>query len=273
MIIVHALSRQNAQNRSAPTAAQALFRKVLVALLLLAPPAYAETIHAAVAANFTAAFKQLELLFERQTGHHLVASFGSTGLLFAQISNGAPFDLFLAADHVRPRMLVDSGKADADSYFIYASGRLALWSPDPTYVDSRGTILFSERFARIAVANPKTAPYGQAAYETLRHIGKLDYLMGKIVTGENIAQTQQFVSSGNVPLGFVALAQVIALPDEKRGSYWIVPREHHTPIWQAAVSLSGARQAAAAAEFLAFLRSPVALAIIEKLGYDAGPGE
>lgn len=234
---------------------------------------HADEVKAAVAANFTAAIKKLTPLYEQKTGNKLIASFGATGQLYAQINNGAPFDVFLSADDTTPKKLIAEGTAVADSYFIYARGRLALWSATPNYVDGNGDILKSESFNKIAIANPKTAPYGQAAVETLTALKLLDRLQPKFVIGENIAQTQQFVGSGNVPLGFIALAQVKALPVNDRGSYWIIPADLHQPIDQAAVQLhatapSAAANSAAAKSFLDFLKTPEAATVIRDLGYE-----
>jgi molybdate transport system substrate-binding protein len=247
-----------------------LFSRCLFAFLLMADiaAAHAEEIKAAVAANFTAARKKLTPLYEQKTGKKLLVSFGATGQLYAQISNGAPFDIFLSADDSTPKKLIAEGNANADSYFIYARGRLALWSSTPGYVDDKGDVLKADQFSKIAIANPKTAPYGQAAIEALTALHLLNQLQPKFIVGENIAQTQQFVSSGNVPLGFIALAQIKALPAFERGSWWVVPTTLHQPINQAAVQLSKASNPKAAAEFLAFLKSPEAIAAIRELGYD-----
>jgi len=241
------------------------------ALLSNASFALADEVKAAVAANFTAAIKRLTPIFEQQTGHKLLASFGATGQLYAQINNGAPFDVFLAADDQAPQQLIKSGAAIANSHFIYATGRLALWSSTPGYVDAEGKILNSDKFVKIAIANPKTAPYGQAATDTLSALGLLDKLSPKFVIGENIAQTQQFVSTGNVELGFIALAQVKGLPASDNGSYWLVPATLHKPIEQGAVVLSSSKNSAGASAFLAFLKSPEAGAVIRELGYEVAP--
>lgn len=230
--------------------------------------AHADEVKAAVAANFTAAIKKLAPAFEKTSGHKLVASFGATGQLYAQIKNGAPFDVFLSADDTTPQKLVTEGDAVAGSYFIYARGRLALWSSQPGYVDDQGAILKSDKFTKIAIANPKTAPYGQATIDALTTLKLLDQLQPKFVTGENIAQTQQFVSSGNVPLGFIALAQVKALAPEDRGSWWVVPTNLHKPIDQGAVLLNKGKGSQTANAFLVFLKSPEAIAIIRELGYE-----
>lgn len=233
--------------------------------------ASADEVKAAVAANFTVAIKRLTPIFEQKTGHTLIASFGATGQFFAQINNGAPFDVFLAADDEAPQELLKSGAAIASSHFIYATGRLALWSSTPGYVDADGKILNSDKFAKIAIANPKTAPYGQAATEALTALGLLDKLSPKFVVGQNIAQTQQFVSTGNVELGFIALAQVKGLPASERGSYWLVPSTLHKPIEQGAVVLSSSKNNAAATAFLTFLKTPEAVAVIRELGYEVAP--
>ena len=248
-----------------------LLRYLTAALLLIASVATrADEVHAAVAANFTAAIKQLAPLFEQRSGHKLVASFGATGQLYAQISNGAPFDLLLSADDTTPKKLIDDGRADADSYFIYARGRLALWSSEAGFVDDTGKVLAAGHFDRIAIANPALAPYGVAAVETLRALHLYEQLQPKFVTGENIAQTWQFVASGNARLGFVALAQVLALPSERRGSVWIVPATLHAPIAQQAVLLKHGEHNRAARDFLAFLTTPAAVAVMRELGYAPG---
>lgn len=241
---------------------------LVAALSSAASFAAADEVRAAVAANFTTAIKKLAPLYEQKTGNKLLASFGASGQLYAQISNGAPFDVFLSADDSTPKKLIAEGGALADSYFIYARGRLALWSSTPGYVDADGKILHSDTFVKLAIANPKTAPYGQAATEALNALGLLDKLSPKFVTGENIAQTQQFVSTGNVELGFIALAQVKALPAVDRGSYWLVPATLHQPIEQGAVLLTRSKNNEAAAAFLAFLKSPEANAVIRDLGYE-----
>lgn len=230
----------------------------------------ADDVNVAVAANFSAAIKQLAPVFEQKTGHKLRASFGATGQLYAQINNGAPFDVLLAADTVTPQKLIQTGAAERASYFVYASGQLALWSATPGYVGKLEPTLKRD-FTKIAIAHPKTAPYGAAALETLDALKLRATLEPKFVTGENIAQTHQFVSSGNVPLGFVALAQVLALPPSERGSYAIVPEQLHSRIDQGAVLLTWAAHKKAGAEWLAFLKSAEAVTIIRKLGYAVAP--
>lgn len=250
-----------------------LCRILFVVLVALAANSHADRVNAAVAANFTAAMKKLVPLFEAKTGHLVIPSFGATGQLYGQISHGAPFDVFLSADNSAPQKLIASGNAIESSYFVYARGRVALWSATPGYVDSAGAILKSNKFSKIAIANPKTAPYGQAAIDTLTSLKLLGQLQPLFVQGESLAQTLQFVASGNVPLGFIALGQVMALPPSERGSYWLVPASLHQPIDQAAVVLTAAKSPSASQAFMEFLQSPEALQVIRSLGYEAPGGQ
>jgi len=243
-----------------------------VGIWLIGPVlSYADTVTAAVAANFTVAMQKLAPDFEQATGHKLVASFGSTGKLYAQIRNGAPFDVLLAADEERPRRLEAEGLAVAGSRFTYATGQLALWSPDPKVVDAGGSVLREGQFAHLAIANPKTAPYGVAAEQVLRRLGVWDLVESRLVRGENITQTFQFVSSGNAALGLVALAQVQALTPARRGSYWIVPTNLHDPLRQDAILLRRAAKNVAARALLDYLRTPAATSAIRHLGYITSP--
>lgn len=233
----------------------------------LAAPAFAGEVTAAVAANFTAAMNKLTPKFERATGHTLVTSFGSTGKLYAQIKNGAPFDVFLAADDERPKRLETEGVAVAGTRFTYAVGQLALWSPDEKLVDAKGTVLRNAGFGHLAVANSKTAPYGAAAEQVLRRLGIWERIEPRLVRGENITQTFQFVSTGNAALGLVALAQVRALPASQRGSYWVVPAEMHDALRQDAVLLKRGAKNTAARALLDYLRTPDVKSMIQNLGY------
>ncbi|MEZ0123098.1 MAG: molybdate ABC transporter substrate-binding protein [Candidatus Reddybacter sp.] len=234
--------------------------------------AQAEQVTAAIAANFAGTIKYLKPLFERESGHRLVTSFASSGTLFAQIHHGAPFDVFLSADEQRPQQLIDGGMAVADSAFIYTTGLLVLWSSQPELIDPQGNILraghWSDKNIRhIALANPKTAPYGRAALQTLETMQLVDAMRPYRVTGQNIAQTFQFVASGNAQLGFIAQAQVLALPESERGSSWRVPQAMYSPIQQEAVMLMRGRENSAAKAFLQFLQSPRAKKIIRARGY------
>lgn len=223
-------------------------------------------VHVAVAANFTAAAREIGERYQAATGHRAVLSFGSTGQLYAQISQGAPFEVFLAADRERPRKAVDEGLAVPGAPVTYATGRIVLYSPDQRLVTDDQT-LRAGAFTRLAVANPKTAPYGAAAVEAMRALGVYDTLSDRLVQGNTIAQAYQFVDSGNAELGFVALSQVVG---HDRGSRWIVPGRLHAPIAQDAVLLKRGAGNAAAAAFLAFLQGPEARAVKAKYGYGAG---
>ncbi|MFL6624360.1 MAG: molybdate ABC transporter substrate-binding protein [Sulfurifustis sp.] len=228
--------------------------------------AAANDVVAAVAANFTPAMQRLARDFERRSGHHLIPSPGATGALYAQIRNGAPFDIFLAADRESPRRLEQDGLSVAGTRFTYAVGRLALWSAQPGMVDANGDVLRQGVPGRIAIANPKTAPYGAAAVQTLRRLGLWERLAPRLVQGENITQTFQFVRTGNAAFGFVALAQIRALPAQT-GSYWLVPAELHEPLAQDAVLLKRGINNIGARAFLEYLRSAPAKSVIEELGY------
>jgi molybdate transport system substrate-binding protein len=234
-----------------------------VLALLPANPADAATVHVAVAANFTGPAREIAALFENKTGDTAELSFGSTGQLFTQISQGAPFGVFLAADEKRPQMAVDEGFAVPGSLFTYAVGRIALYSADPNRVTGPQS-LTTPLPDKVAVANPALAPYGMAAIETMKNLGVYDRLMNRLVQGENIAQAFQFVQTGNAELGFVALSQIADATD---GSRWVVPKVLYTPIRQDAVLLTAAGDDPAAKAFLAFLKSNDAKAVIAKYGY------
>ena len=239
---------------------------VLAFIFIPQPGLYAGEMRAAVAANFTGAAKEIGALFEEKTGHEAVFSFGSTGQLYAQITQGAPFDVFLAADQVRPLKAIEQGFARAESRFTYAIGKLVLFSKDPDLVEGEKT-LATGTFSRIAIANPATAPYGAAAIETMKALGVYDRLKEKIVRGNNIAQTYQFIVTGNAELGFVALSQIIG----NDGSHWPVPERLHEPVAQDAVLLKRGAANEAARDFLVFLKDPEARAILRKYGYGVGP--
>lgn len=234
--------------------------------------AQAGQVSAAIAANFSGTIKNLKPLFERESGHHLVTSFASSGTLFAQVHNGAPFDVFLSADEQRPQQLIRDELAVADSAFVYARGQLVLWSNKTELIDLQNTILgiahWPEKGIRhIALANPKTAPYGKAAMETLQTMRLAEPTKAYRITGQNIAQTFQFVASGNAQLGFIAETQFLSLTKNERNSYWRVPKEMHKPIKQTAVMLHRGRENSAAQDFLKFLQSPQAQSIIRTQGY------
>lgn len=242
---------------------------MVLALLALMSSACvrADEVQVAVAANFTAPMKVLAVQFERATGHKFLPSYGATGKFYAQIRNGAPFEVLLAADDETPARLEQEGAAAAGTRFTYAIGKLVLWSAQPGLIDDKGAILSSGTFPHLAIANPKTAPYGAAALEVLKKQNLLAALEGKLVQGENIAQAHQFVVSGNAPLGFVAMSQVFEKGQLISGSAWIVPSSLYAPIRQDAILLAKGKDKRAAIAFLAYLKSDAARALIQGYGY------
>lgn len=221
----------------------------------------------AVAANFTAPMQKIAQAFEQDTGHKAVLSFGATGSFYAQIKNGAPFDVLLAADDDTPFKIEKEGLSVVGSRFTYATGQLVLWSKQAGLVDDKGEVLRSGKFQKLAIANPKLAPYGLAATETLTQLGLLSELQPKIVMGESIGQTYQFLVTENAQLGFVALSQVFADGKITQGSAWVVPAKLHNPIQQDAVLLNSGKNNPAAAALLTYLKSDKARAIIKSYGY------
>lgn len=229
--------------------------------------AHADTVSVAVAANFTAPMQKIAAAFEADTGHKAELSFGATGKFYAQITHGAPFQVLLSADDTTPARLEREGKAVAHSRFTYAIGTLVLWSAQPGTVDAKGDVLKSGDFKHLAIANPKLAPYGAAALQVMEKLGVATALQPRLVQGENIAQTFQFVSTGNAQLGFVALSQVMADGKIRSGSAWQVPASLHEPIRQDAVLLMPGKDSAAASALLTYLRGSNARAIIQSYGY------
>ncbi len=242
-------------------------RLAALAVFALARFANAGETTVAVAANFTAPAKEIVQAFEAKTGHRVVLSFGSTGQFYAQIKQEAPFSILLAADAETPAKLVDEGLVVAGTSFTYAIGRLVLWGKNPAVPVGEG-VLTSGGFEKLAVANPKLAPYGAAAIETLKTLGLYDALAPKLVQGANIAQTFQFVDTGNAELGFVALSQVVSKADAQ---YWLVPESLHAPIRQDAVLLEKWAVDPVARGFIEFLKGPEALKVIERYGYATVP--
>lgn len=257
-----------------PAAGVATRRRWLAraAATLVAPvaPAFAQAaeVRVAVAANFAAPMQQIAAAFERDTGHRAVVAVGSTGRFYAQIAHGAPFQVFLSADDETPARLEREGLAVAGTRFTYALGRLALWSAAPGLVDARGAVLQAPPPGRVAIAEPKLAPYGAAAVEVMERLGVRAALAPRLVMGENIAQAHQFVASGNAVMGFVAWAQVAREGRIASGSGWLVPAELHTPLKQDAVLLKAGAGQPAAIALLDYLRGPAARAIIDAAGYD-----
>ena len=240
----------------------------LTAALALSAAAQAEVVQIAVAANFTAPARALAEIFARTTGHEAKLSFGATGAFYTQIKNGAPFDILLAADDERPIRLEKEGDAVPGSRFTYAVGQLVLWSAKPGFVDGEGAVLKGGNFNKIAIANPKLAPYGAAAVETMDKLGLAAALTPKLVTGESIGQTYNFIATGNAELGFVALAQVLDGGKLKSGSMWVVPAKYHAPIIQDAVILKRAAANPAAKAWMALMRSPNTQDFIRSYGYE-----
>ncbi len=228
----------------------------------------AAEVSVAVAANFTAPMQKITKIFEADTGHKALLAFGATGAFYAQIKNGAPFQVLLAADKETPARLEKEGFVMAGARFTYAVGKLVLWSKRPSLVDNKGYVLRQGGFDKLAVANPKLAPYGAAAMETLTKLGLLAQLQPKFVEGANIGQTYQFVASENAALGFVALSQVYADGRLTEGSAWIVPANFHAPIQQDAVLLTTGKDNAAATALMTYLQGDKARAIIRAYGYD-----
>jgi len=229
---------------------------------------FASQVLVAVAANFAPPMKIIAADFEKATGHRVVASYGSTGALFAQIKSGAPFEVFLSADSETPARLDNEGDAVAGSRFTYAIGKLVLWSRQPGAVDEAGAVLRRNEFNRLALANPKLAPYGAAAVEALKSLGMYEAVKPKFVTATNITQSLQFVKSGNAELGFIALSQVWENGRFTEGSGWIVPQSLYSTIHQDAVLLNRGRDNPAAVALLNYLRSERARAVIRNFGYD-----
>lgn len=249
-------------------AAAALFTVAVVA-----GTSHAGEVRVAVAANFAAPMARIGAAFTAASGHTLKLSSGATGKFYAQIASGAPFEVLLSADDATPRRLVAEGHAVAGTQFTYAVGQLVLWSATPGLVDPQGAVLRSGGFRHLAIANPKTAPYGAAAMQVLQGLGLAQALAPRIVTGESIAQAHQFVATGNAALGFVALSQVV-VPGQAgqpaqiaTGSAWRVPPALHTPIRQDAVLLKAGEKNPAAAALLAYLQTAPARALIAAHGY------
>jgi molybdate transport system substrate-binding protein len=248
------------------------FSRAVIALVLLlaGQTSWAASVLVAVAANFSKPMTEIAAEFEKATGHSAKLSFGSTGKFVSQLENGGPFEILLSADEKGPQKLVEDGLAIADSQFTYALGKLVLWSAKPGYVDIQGKILTTGGFKHLALADPKLAPYGAAAVELLKKMGLMEKLQPLFVQGENIAQTFQFISTGNAELGFIALAQVIDTNSGKiaNGSGWIIPSSDYAPIHQGAVLMKKGAANPAAPALLDYLKSAPALAIIKKYGYD-----
>ncbi|MFA9439174.1 molybdate ABC transporter substrate-binding protein [Uliginosibacterium sp. sgz301328] len=241
---------------------------VVLALTAWTGLAAAAEVKVAVAANFTAPMQKIAADFEKDTGHKAIVSTGATGAFYAQIKNGAPFEVFLSADDETPARLEAEGAGVKGSRFTYAIGKLVLWSARPGYVDDKGEVLKRGDFAKLSIANPKTAPYGAAGVEVMKKLGVFDSLQPKVVQGENISQAFQFVSTGNAELGFVALSQVWQDGALKSGSAWVVPQADYSLIRQDAILLSNGAGKPAAEALLKYLKGEKAQAVIKSFGYD-----
>lgn len=239
-----------------------------LASLLAFNTAWADEVQVAVAANFTAPIQAIARDFQKDTGHTLIAAYGATGQFYAQIKNGAPFEVFLAADDSTPARLEAENAIVPGSRFTYAIGTLALWSAKPGYVDSRGQVLQKNQYQHLSIANPKTAPYGQAALQVLDKLKLTEATRPKLVEGQNITQAFQFVSTGNAELGFVALSQIYKDGKVESGSAWIVPASLHAPIRQDAVILAKGKDNPAAKALVEYLKGPKAAAVIKAYGYE-----
>jgi len=235
-------------------------------MLGVAGSARAETVSVAVAANFADAAKAIAAAYTARTGNDVTISSGATGALYTQISQGAPFEVLLSADSKTPKKAVDAKLGVDGTEFTYAVGKIVLFSADPAEVTGEDTLKVG-KFDKIAIADPKTAPYGAAAIEAMTKLGVIDAVTQKLVTGTSIAQAYQFVDSRNAELGFVALSQVVKRTD---GSRWLVPQEDYTPLTQDAVLLAPGKDSAGAKAFLDFLKSDDGVAVIKSFGYETG---
>ncbi len=247
-----------------------------MALLLavaIPPHALAAEVTVAAAADLSFAMNELAAGFEKQTGDHVRLSFGSSGNFFAQIENGAPFDIFFSADVDYPQRLAAAGYADRTSLYVYALGKLVLWSPRGG-LDVRRLgmeALLAPAVQKIAIANPEHAPYGRAAVAALKHAGMYDRVESKMVLGENISQAAQFVESGNAQVGVLALSLALAPNLKPRGEYWEIPESWYPPLEQAAIITKNARDRATAEAFLQYVRSPAGQTILRKYGFAPPP--
>lgn len=243
-------------------------RSLLLTLSLATGSLHAAEARVAVAANFAEPIRAIAAVLEKTTGHTLQVTVGATGRLYAQVRNGAPFDVLLAADTRTAEQLEADGLAQPGSRFTYATGKLVLWSADADKVDARGAVLKREGFRKLAIANPKTAPYGAAALEVMNKLGLTAALTPKLVQGESIGQTYNFVHTGNAEIGFVAMSQVLEGGRLKGGSMWVVPQDLYAPIRQDAVLLKRGANNEAARALMQLLQGPNIKTLIRSYGYD-----
>ncbi len=241
---------------------------VVMCFGLMSLPAHAGEARVAVASNFAAPMERIALLFRQESGHTLKVSLDASGKLYAQVKSGAEFDAFLSADEEQPKLLLQDGLAVAGSRFIYATGRLVLWSAQAALVDERGAVLNKGNFNKLAIANPRFSPYGVAAKETLTRLTMWNSIQGKLSKGENVTQTYQLAATEQADLAFIALSQVMRDGKITEGSWWLLPSEMHKPIRQSAVLLTGAKDPVAAKAFLVFLKSEKAREVMRGFGYE-----
>ena len=241
---------------------------VLVLWGLLSSPVWAGEVSVAVAANFAAPMEQIVALFQKESGHTVKVTLGASGKLYAQIKSGAPFDVFLSADEDMPKRLLQDGLAVGGSRFVYATGRLVLWSAQPDLVDAKGAVLNNGNFNKLAFANYIYSPYGLAAKETLEKLRMWNSMQRKLKKADSVTDAYQLAATETVDLAFIALGQVMRDSKVARGSWWLVPSELHNPIRQSAVQLTGAKDQAAAQAFLAFLKSEKARVVMRGFGYE-----
>lgn len=241
---------------------------ILAGLLTSAPISSAETALVAVASNFTQPMTEIAQAFAKASGHQAKLSFGSSGKFVAQFQNGAPFEVFLSADEDKPLALEQTGMAVKGSRMTYALGKLVLWSAKPDYIDDQGRILGNGDYKHLALADPKLAPYGQAALQVIENLDLKEKIQPLLVQGENITQTHQLIATGNAELGFIAFSQVIDNDTFGKGSGWIVPSSLYRPIRQDAVLLTRGADNSAARGLIQFLKSSQARSIIRRYGYD-----
>lgn len=236
--------------------------------LVFSASSLADQAQVAVAANFAEPIKAIAAVLEKTTGHTIQVTLGATGKLYAQIKNGAPFDVLMAANTATPAALEKDGLAEPGSHFNYATGKLVLWSADAARVDVKGDMLRSGNFRKLAYANPKTAPYGEAAMQVMDKLGLTPALSPKLVQGESIGQTFNFVHTGNAEIGFVAMSQVLQGGKLKSGSMWVVPQNLYSPIRQDAVVLQRGATNPAAQALVKLLQSPNIKDLIRSYGYE-----
>lgn len=246
-------------------------RHILVGLVLLglaSSPVYSGEVSVAVTSDFSAPMERIVALFQKESGHTVKVSLGASGKLYMQTKGGSSFDIFLSADEAIPKRLVQEGQAVGSSRFVYAIGKLVLWSDQPGFVDAKGAVLNKGNFTKLAIADPKVSPYGLAAKETLEKLIMWNAMQEKLIKGENITQTYQLAANENAELAFVSLSQIMRDDKISEGSWWLVPSELHNPIRQSAVMLASAKDKIAAQAFLEFLKSNKAAAIIRGFGYE-----